>query len=426
MAKRPTVISLYSGAGGLDYGFEAAGFDTAVAVEMNHDCCVTLRMNRPEWAILQGDIHKFSSEHILEAGRLKKGAADVLIGGPPCQPFSKSGYWASGDSKRLEDSRASTLWEYVRVVEQTLPKVFLLENVHGLSYANKAEGLEMLLDEIRAINKRTGSHYEPSFQVLKAVEYGVPQQRERFVLVASRDGTEFRFPAPTHRGPDDDEQGSLLEDSREPYMTAWDALHDVAPSEEELASLAVAGKWADLLPSIPEGENYLYHTERRISEGGKGKPLFGWRRHFWCFLLKLAKNRPSWTVQAQPGPATGPFHWDNRRLSARELCRIQTFPDDVKIYGPLSSIQKQVGNAVPSLLAETLARGIRAQFSGLIAIREPPLLLPKREKRIPRPQAAASVPRKYLHLQGAHSAHPGTGRGNGALKRTATNAVAAE
>src|SRR5690349_5820771 len=115
MAKRPKVISLYSGAGGLDYGFEAAGFDTAVAVEMDHDCCVTLRANRPEWAVLQGDIHKFTSDQILEAGRLKKGAADILIGGPPCQPFSKSGYWASGDSKRLKDSRASTLWQYMRV-----------------------------------------------------------------------------------------------------------------------------------------------------------------------------------------------------------------------------------------------------------------------------------------------------------------------
>jgi DNA (cytosine-5)-methyltransferase 1 len=426
MPKRPKVISLYSGAGGLDYGFEAAGFDTAVAVEMNHDCCVTLRANRPEWAVLQGDIHKFTSEQILEAGRLKKGAADVLIGGPPCQPFSKSGYWASGDSKRLKDSRASTLWEYVRVVEQTLPKAFLLENVHGLSYANKAEGLELLLDEIRAINKRTGSHYKPTFQVLKAVEYGVPQQRERFVLIASRDGTEFRFPAPTHRGPDDDDQGSLLEDSREPYLTAWDALHDVRPSEEELASLAVAGKWADLLPSIPEGENYLFHTERRIAEGGKGKPLFGWRRHFWCFLLKLAKNRPSWTVQAQPGPATGPFHWDNRRLSARELCRIQTFPHDVKIHGALSSIQKQVGNAVPSLLGEILARAICTQMLGQRLVSDRPLLLPKRQRSVPKPEIPSLVLKKYLRLQGNHSAHPGTGKGFSAEKRAMPSAIPAE
>jgi DNA (cytosine-5)-methyltransferase 1 len=417
MAKKPKVISLYSGAGGLDYGFEAAGFETAVAVEMNHDCCVTLRMNRPEWAVLQGDIHNFSSEHILEAGRLKKGAADVLIGGPPCQPFSKSGYWASGDAKRLKDSRASTLWQYMRVVEETLPKAFLLENVHGLSYANKAEGLELLLSEIRAINKRTGSHYEPTFQVMKAVEYGVPQQRERFILIASRDGTEFRFPKPTHRGPDDEEQGTLLTDDREPYITVWDALHDVVVSDEERELLAVAGKWADLLPSIPEGENYLFHTDRRISEGGKGRPLFGWRRHFWCFLLKLAKNRPSWTVQAQPGPATGPFHWENRRLSTRELCRIQTFPDDVKIHGALGSVQKQVGNAVPSLLAEVLARSMCSQLVGPSASAGAPALMPKRQPSIPAPEKPRPVPKQYLPLQGQHAAHPGTGKGYRAEKR---------
>ena len=100
----------------------------------------------------------------------------------------------------------------------------------------------------------------------------------------------------------------------------------MAVSEDE--DLAVRGKWADLLPSIPEGSNYLHHTDR-----GEGMPLFGWRRRYWTFLLKLAKNRPSWTIQAQPGPAVGPFHWSNRRLSVRELSRLQTFPDDVNIVG---------------------------------------------------------------------------------------------
>jgi DNA (cytosine-5)-methyltransferase 1 len=170
--------------------------------------------------------------------------------------------------------------------------------------------------------------------------------------------------------------------------------------------LSVRGKWADLLASIPEGENYLWHTER-----GGGLPLFGWRRRFWSFLLKLAKNRPSWTLQAQPGPATGPFHWSSRRLSMRELCRLQTFPDDVFICGGRGSVQRQVGNAVPSLLAETLARAIRTKLLGMRAPRGPLKLMPPDRSPVPCPEPVAPVPKKFRDLQGDHSAHPGTGQG---------------
>src|SRR5439155_22957045 len=172
----------------------------------------------------------------------------------------------------------------------------------------------------------------------------------RCIRVASRDGTAFRFPELTH-GDDSDGQQSLLDT----YRTAWDAIGSLTPSPSE--DLEVRGRWAGLLPSIPEGHNYLWHTDRM-----GGLPLFGWRRRFWSFLLKLAKNRPSWTIQAQPGPAVGPFHWENRRLSVRELCRIQTFPDDVNVVGGRGSAQRQVGNAVPSLLAEVVGRAVREQL----------------------------------------------------------------
>ena len=99
-----------------------------------------------------------------------------------------------------------------------------------------------------------------------------------------------------------------------------------------------------LLPTIPEGQNYLWHTER-----GGGEPLFGWRRRYWSFLLKLAKDLPSWTIQAQPGPATGPFHWDNRRLSVREMARMQTFPDNVVIKGEYAPGTCSASLAMPCL-----------------------------------------------------------------------------
>lgn len=403
---RPRIISLFSGAGGLDYGFEAAGFETAVAVEMDHASCETLRGNR-NWRVIERDIFHVSSEELLKTAGMKRGEPDLLIGGPPCQPFSKSGYWARGDARRLDDPRSNTLGAYLRILEDTKPHAFLLENVEGLAFRGKDEGLQLLLDAFDGINKRTKSKYRPSIQLLNAADYGVPQLRKRLILVGARDGTEFRFPEPTHG----DVQLGLFGD-RLPRRTAWDALGDLEldPSED----VQVSGRWADLLPSIPEGANYLWHTAR-----SGGEPLFGWRRHYWSFLLKLSKNQPSWTIQAQPGPASGPFHWDSRRLSMRELCRLQTFPDDVKISGSRLAIQKQVGNAVPSLLAEILGRSIRSQLLGLRQVRGPLKLLPPVRTPVPAPIVPAAVPARFLALRGDHEAHPGTGLGNAAMQRDA-------
>jgi DNA (cytosine-5)-methyltransferase 1 len=140
---RPTVISLFTGAGGLDYGLEAAGFETRVAVEFDADAAATLRANRG-WPVLENDIHGIPTNEMLAAASLHEGEADLLAGGPPCQPFSKSGYWAKGDAGRLDDPRASTLEAYLRVLRDAKPKMFLLENVAGLAYRHKDEGLNLL------------------------------------------------------------------------------------------------------------------------------------------------------------------------------------------------------------------------------------------------------------------------------------------
>ena len=350
---RPRVISLYTGAGGLDYGFEAAGFETAVAVELDAVACRTIRLNR-RWPILEGDINGFSSREILDAGGVAPGEADMLIGGPPCQPFSKSGYWTNGDARRLNDPRAGTLEAYLRVLRDARPRAFLLENVYGLVYKNKDEGLRHLLEGIERINREAGTSYQPAWQLLNAADYGVPQIRERVFLIGARDGQLFRFPTATHGT----SQVNGLFDTREPCRTAWDAIGDL-PAQPNDPGLEMGGKWADLLPTIPEGQNYLWHTNR-----GGGERLFGWRTRYWSFLLKLAKDQPAWTIQAQPGPAIGPFHWANRKLSAREMCRLQTFPDDLEFDCGRMDVQKMLGNAVPSLLAEVLAREIRGQLLG--------------------------------------------------------------
>jgi DNA (cytosine-5)-methyltransferase 1 len=410
MPRSPKLISLFTGAGGLDLGFEAAGFDTAVAVEMDGMCCKTLRHNRA-WPVIHRDIHDVPSSEILASAGLVQGEAELLIGGPPCQPFSKSGFWATGDSKRLKDPRASTLDAYLRVLEDTLPQAFLLENVAGIAFKGKSEGLEYLRERVAGVNHRMDVGYKFETIRVNAAHYGVPQIRERMLIVGHRDGLKFGRLDPTHSLQRRNESLLDLEESHLlPFTNAWDAIGHLATSVDE--ELGMSGKWADLLPSIPEGENYLYHTER-----GGGEPLFGWRRRFWNFLLKLAKDKPSWTLTAQPGPATGPFHWDNRHLSAVELCALQTFPSGYEVLGSRIDVQKQVGNAVPSALAELMGLKMRARFFGETEMESVAVtLIPEKRNDLPPPCPVVPVARKYRSLCGEHDAHPGTGKGYGALR----------
>lgn len=399
------VISLFSGIGGLDFGFEEAGFETRVALELDRFACRTMRLNR-RWEIIDDDINLVPSSTIMEKAGLKVGEADVLIGGPPCQPFSKSSYWVRGDTLRLDDPRANTLAAYLRVLRDTRPRVFLLENVGGLAYEGKDEGLQLLLDGIREINRSVGTNYQPSWRVIKCVEYGVPQIRERVIIVGSRDGRRFHFPEGTHAGPGW-ATADMFAPAREPFRTAWDAIGDLK-EPNDLDGLRVGGKWGDLLPTIPEGENYLWHTPR-----GGGLPLFGWRTRYWSFLLKLSKRQPSWTIQAQPGSAIGPFHWNSRKLTFEEMCRIQTFPDGLKVDVGRTEMQRMLGNAVPSLIAEILARAIRTQLLDAPTVSRL-RLMPPRRLHVPAPVELTVVPTEYLGMQGDHAPHPGTGKGRAA------------
>jgi DNA (cytosine-5)-methyltransferase 1 len=397
-----TTISLYTGAGGLDLGLEAAGFKLGAAVEFDAKACDTLRANR-KWHVLNADIHEVSSKALSAVSGLSPEQPALLAGGPPCQPFSKAAYWRSRDTKRLSDPRADTLLAYLRVLRDLRPRAFLLENVHGLAFSGKDEGLRLLRENIASINRDTGTRYSFAVQKLNAADYGIPQTRERVIIIGARDGTIFKFPAPTHRAPEES-SASNHGDDRQPWITAWDAMGDLENDPDD--SLRVGGRWGDLLPSIPEGQNYLWHTNR-----GGGRELFGWRRRYWGFLLKLAKNRPAWTVQAQPGTAIGPFHWKSRKLSARELCRLQTFPDSYQIVGSRGDAQRQLGNAVPALLGEILGREIRKQLLGERVRLATYKLAVGRRPDMPPPERIAPVPVRYLKLVGDHAAHPGTGKG---------------
>lgn len=403
-ARRRTVVSLFSGAGGLDLGLEAAGFEPLLCVEVDDDSRATLQRNRPKWRLAEpGDVHALGPEGVLRQAGLRPKQLHLLAGGPPCQPFSKSAYWSNGNGTRLSDPRANTLGAYLDVVEAALPKVLLLENVKGFAYRNKDEGIAFIRRRLARINKRHNTSYQLQQFNINAAAYGVPQFRERLFLIAAVDGQQFELPLATHG----DAKGLHR------FRTAWDAIGHL-DSESWPSSLELGGRWADLVPSIPEGRNYLWHTPRNDSPGSE--PLFGWRTRYWSFLLKLAKSQPSWTIQAAPGPAIGPFHWRNRHLSVEELCRLQTFPDGYQIVGGRGSAQRQVGNAVPSAIAEFLGLEIRRQFFG-DRVRRDLRLLPALRSDCPSPSRVSGVHPKYFPLRGRHRDHPGMGLGPGAKLR---------
>ena len=342
-------ISLFSGAGGLDLGVEAAGYQVAAALERDPDAADTMEKNFGHLVspVIRRDILDVSTREILRAAGLRgRERPDLLVGGPPCTPFSKSGFWLEWKRDGL-DPDASLLQEYTRVLAEARPRAFLLENVYALTYDNRASrpAFQRLLTEIKAAG------YGCRWAVLNAADYGVPQLRPRlFIVGAPRRCKVPELPTPTHGGRWERRETGSCET---PHVTTRQAFTGLSgpPEPEE----HVGGRWGHLLSDVPPGDNYLFYTEKR----GHPEPLFAWRSRYWSFLLKLHPNRPSPTVQAQPGPYVGPFHWENRRLRLAELKRLFTFPDDFAIVGSRASVQSQLGNSVPALLAQRVVEGLR-------------------------------------------------------------------
>lgn len=338
-------LSLFSGAGGLDLGVEAAGFRTGAAVEINDDAADTLEKNFPTLAspVIRSSILNVSTRELLRAAGLKgRARPELLVGGPPCTPFSKSGFWLEWKRAGL-DPDASLLQAYTRVLAEAKPRAFILENVYALTYQNKASrpAFDRLLREIDAAG------YRCRWSVLNAADYGVPQLRPRlFVIGVPKRSRLPDLPEPTHIGSWERRKTGAGD---QPHVTAGEALEGLIsePEHEEV----VRGRWGHLLPDIPPGDNYLHYTAER----GHGNPVFKWRSRYWSFLLKLSPGRPAPTIQAQPGPNVGPFHWENRRLRVPEMRRLFTFPDDFAFVGRRSSVQAQIGNSVAPSLARQVA-----------------------------------------------------------------------
>lgn len=395
-ARTFTVLSCFSGAGGLDLGLEAAGFETVGCLELDAAASATLAANRSDWPLLQpADVVVAGDTLSPLALGMSVGELDLIAGGPPCQPFSKAAQWAA-PKKGITDDRGNAVRGMLGLVESFLPRAVLMENVAGFLAGNN-NARQVIEAEFVRINALHGTKYSLANWTVDAADYGVPQHRRRAILIAFRDGIDTPRVLPaTHVGD---------------HRTAWDALGEYEPPDAAPAS----GGYADLLPSIPEGSNYQFLTARG---GGPEWELFGYRTRFWSFLLKLAKDRPAWTIPASPGPSTGPFHWRNRPLTAKERLLLQGFPEQWHLAGDVRSNVKLAGNATPPPLAEALGRLIKDaleqhHFPDEVLRAQEGLSLATKKRNEPVPEAAE--PRRLADRWAARvcsrDAHPGTGLG---------------
>lgn len=330
------ILSLFSGAGGLDIGFHDAGFDVIECNELEEDFSKTLLANSKPGHRLEGT--SVACGDIAEY-KPSLGAIDFVIGGPPCQTFSAAGARAAGVNG-TDDKRGNLFLEYARILESLKPKGFLFENVYRIVGAQKGKPWKQIQQTFSALG------YKLFWRILDAADYGAPQFRERLFIVGLIEG-EYQFPLPTH-GPDSPDQ--------RPYYNAFNAVCGLPT----IKSKQMGGRHGHLLEEIPPGLNYSFFTERM----GHPEPKFTWRSKFSDYLYKADPDRPVRTIKAQGGQYTGPFSWENRPFTIEELKRLQTFPDSYDIIGKRGRAIHQLGNSVPPQLARILALSIQDQIFG--------------------------------------------------------------
>lgn len=336
------ILSFFTGCGGLDLGFEQAGFGTVYATDIDQESCNTLNLNlgryfNRDMVIERADIIGINPKTLPKN-------IDLVIGGPPCQSFSASGRRAGGAAGRL-DERGRLFESYCNIIKHVRPKAFVFENVRGILSTNKGEDWKAITLAFSKLG------YTISYRLLDALDYGVPQQRERMFLVGHQLDRPFLFPEPTY-GPD-----SV---NVRPHITTRQAFNGIYEIENIDSLKLIGGKYSHLLSLVPPGENYLHFTAQR----GYPRPIFAYRSRFSDFLYKANPDAPVKTVIASPGKYTGPLHWDDRYFSVREYMRLQGFPDDFKFSGNRIDIIRQIGNSVSPHIAYQLARAIAAQIFG--------------------------------------------------------------
>lgn len=348
------VISFFSGAMGLDIGLTKAGLDVKVGQDFDRSCVATMRANGHN--VLEGDIRDIDPQAMLDMAGLSVGEPFLICGGPPCQPFS-----TAGRRLGINDPRGSLFMDFIRMIDYIRPRFFIMENVKGLMSAplnhtpiadrikgqsSPEEQLGTVLDVVLSEFKKLG--YKTVYGVLDAVNYGVPEFRERFVLIGSRDSEEIYLPIPTHF--------QMHQDIAYRWATLRSAIEDLESNSGECATFSQ--ERLDFLKLVPEGGNWKSLPENLIKaamggayESGGGKV---------GFYRRLTYSQPAPTLVTSPvQKASMLCHpTQDRPLSVREYARIQQFPDDWTLVGTTVSKYRQIGNAVPVGLATALGKAL--------------------------------------------------------------------
>jgi DNA (cytosine-5)-methyltransferase 1 len=339
---------------GLDLGLEAAGFKTAVTVETNSYAVKTIKLNRPKLPVIPYTIEDVTAKQLLEKARLKKGEVCLVSGGPCCQSFSTAGKRGS-----LADTRGGLFREFTRIVAETKPRFFVMENVKGiLSAAVKHRTLndrgpgtpplepnEELGSALRVILQELSElGYYVIFGLLNCADYGVPQIRRRVIFIGSRDGEEIYLPKPTHvQNPTN---GEL------PWVTLREAIGDLKGPNPE--AIRFSDRDRKLLKMVKEGENWS-HLPSQFQEEALGAAFKSWGgRSGFCRRLRWDKPAPTLTT-SPVGRATTLCHPTRLRpLTTREYAVLQQFPPNWKFEGSATQKYIQIGNAVPTGLGKVI------------------------------------------------------------------------
>ncbi len=352
------VISLFSGAMGLDLGLEEAGFKIVLALECDEKAVETIRLNRPDLPVIHRRIEEVTTAEILTMAGLKRGGAFVVSGGPSCQSFS-----TAGQRRSISDPRGGLFRHFVRVVEEAQPKFFIMENVKGMLSAaimhrplkERGSGFPNLKPEeelgsaFRVITEELQRiDYYTTFDLLNAANYGTPQCRERILFIGSRDGKKIQMPSPTHS---EEPTGELVK---------WVSLRETIGRFRVSNPPGVKLRAGDerYLQLVPEGGNWR-DLPLEMQKQAMGGALNSWGGRSG-FFRRLSWDRPSPALTTQPNSkATLLCHPSELRpLSVREYARIQQFPDNWKFAGSIMSQYRQIGNAVPVSLGAAIGRAV--------------------------------------------------------------------
>ena len=334
-------IGFFSGAGGLDISSQLAGAKVISSLDFDRDSVATMKSNMffSHTAHFHKDIKEMNAKDYSSILKQNNPEKLILIGGPPCQPFSKAGYWKTHENRLGSDDPRNMIGQYLRMIEELKPDGFILENVESLLHPKNVDAVLALEETIDKLG------YNYIVYKANGIEFGVPQKRKRVFFIASKKEIKTS-PIKTNGS----SKEITLNSNLKPYerVIDWIGKYDDIAYTDDYDS--TEGKYYEELLAVPPGQNYIALTEKRDYPN----PKFISGKRYWTFLLKLHPAQPSWTIIASPGHWEGPFHWNNRRLRLKELSAIQTFPEDYNFIGSRRSIHKQIGNAVPPLLGKAM------------------------------------------------------------------------